>query len=127
MLCFPIFVLASCSAIAQSEWVRISSDDISTYYVRKNSITGNGKHVQMVTLTDYKRARSFDGGKPTQSIAKQSEYDCSGLRLRNLRGSAFSGAMGTGNINDTGEFDQKWLTIVPGSIGELQWKIACGS
>lgn len=118
--------LACFNAVAQSEWIIINTDDSANYYIRKNSISKSGNYVQMTALTDYRRARSLDGYRPTQSMKKQIEYDCSGRRLRNLNGVTYTDSMGTGDVIDKGDFDQKWLGIVPESIGELQWRIACG-
>jgi hypothetical protein len=59
------------------------------------------------------------------SVKSLFENDCAGERLRLLAAVFYSGRMGAGK-GDSSQFNNDWNHVVPGSIGETNWKIACG-
>ena len=81
--------------------------------------------VKMWTLFDYKKAEVF-GGHSFLSQRTQQEYDCKDEKRRFLAFTTFPGQMLSGPMNHTDSDTTKWTPVAPGSMSEIQWKIACG-
>jgi hypothetical protein len=87
--------------------------------------TENGR--RMWTLDSYKQPQTW----PTpsnlnvfQSIKALIEFDCTGDRLRELASTRFSREMGEGSSVTSSE-PLQWLFVIPGSVGEVRFKLAC--
>ena len=68
----------------------------------------------------------MSGGTSDLSASSQLEFDCAEEKVRSLALNTFSGQMGSGEVNFTGNHTLQWTAVAPQSIGEELWKIACG-
>jgi hypothetical protein len=76
-------------------------------------------------LRDYKTIRTGAGGL-FLSGKDQYEYACAEEHTRVLAFTEFSGNMGNGNVVHSNSVEGKWEPVIPGSIDQGLWKIACG-
>jgi hypothetical protein len=113
------------SGQAAAEWVRIGENDQMIGYANPTTIRRSGSIVRMWTLSDLKTALVVSG-KAYLSAKNLYEYDCQGERSRLLNGTAYSGRMGNGRVIFTDDIPSSWHPVVPESVGEGEWKFACG-
>ena len=66
-------------------------------------------------------------GGPLLSTQARSEFDCSQVRSRVLALTDFSGNEGSGKVVYSNSAEQKWEPVVPGSVSQTLWKVACGN
>ena len=123
-----VLIVTLCGTAA-AKWVQFESSDEDRYYADPDTIRKSGNILRMWILRDFKSAQPSNGfGKePYLSTKVQREYDCKEGYSRMLYFSSYSMNMGEGEvifINNTP--GSAWSPIVPGSIGETQWKLACG-
>ena len=118
-------LLLLASGAASAEWTAIDSADHLIIYVDRATIRRNGNLVKMWSMADYKKAQVIDGQYGLSSRS-QSEYDCKEEMHRNLALAFFSGQMGSGTVNSTGDGTLRWRPVAPGSIAEALWEVACG-
>ena len=118
-------MLLMTATAASAEWTPIGSGDSFIQYADKATIRPNGNFVKMWLLYDFKTVRTSVGHSYLSEKA-QMENDCKEERLRVLALSWFSGQMGSGNVVYSDSDAGKWTPVAPGSIGEIQWNIACG-
>jgi hypothetical protein len=65
-------------------------------------------------------------GGYTELVEKgQSEYDCAQERLRLLALVEYSGNIGKGKVVYTDSIEQPWKPVVPRSVDQALWKLAC--
>jgi len=125
-LLIGLILLVTTTAVG-AEWTRSGSSDSDIIYVDKATIRRIGNLVKMWDLTDYKTAQKTVDGKSFLSDKGLSEFDCKEGRKRILAFSLLSGQMGNGKvIYDNSNVRDEWEPILPGSVNEISWKIACG-
>ena len=124
LLLFTLLVLSHEPAYA--EWVKVRGDDEAgkTVYVDPASIRRNSNLVKMWQFYDYKTVQTV-GGIRFLSAKEQWEFDCAEERGRVLALKEFSGNMGSGTVVYTNSQVGKWIPVMPGSIGQTVWKVAC--
>ena len=111
---------------ASAEWTAAGDSDEFIQYVDRATIRRNGNFVKMWVLMDFKTVQTFAGDSYLSSKAQQ-EYDCKEEKVRLLAYTWYDGQMGNGKVVvSNGNVRDEWSPISPGSIGEIQWKIACG-
>ena len=129
-LLLGLMLLVTATA-ASAEWTiagetRGGTDDY-IQYVDRATIRRNGDLVKMWGLTDFKTVQKAAGGESYLSGKTQWEFDCKDEKVRSLAFTWFGGQMGSGKVvYADGDVRGKWQPIEPGSVGETQWKIACG-
>jgi hypothetical protein len=111
---------------AYAEWVKVGDGDEAgkTVYVDPASIRLNSNLVKMWQFYDYKTVQTV-GGVRFLSAKEQWEFDCAEERSRVLALKEFSGNMGSGTVVYTNSEVGKWISVMPGSIGQSVWKFAC--
>ena len=111
---------------AYAEWVKVSDGDEAgkTVYVDPASIRLNSNLVKMWQFYDYKTVQTVEGVR-FLSAKEQWEFDCAEERSRVLALKEFSGNMGSGTVVYTNSEVGKWIPVMPGSIGQSVWKVAC--
>ena len=119
-------LLTIVSNSAMADWTKIGGDDISTDYVNLATIRENGNIVKMWSLANFSNAQKAYDGRSYKSSKIQSEYDCKEEKKRTVAVTNTSQNMGEGEIIFTGSVTNDWSPIVPDSIAEIKWKIACG-
>ncbi len=124
LLLFTLLVLSNGPAYA--EWVKVSDGDEAgkTVYVDPATIRRNSNLVKMWQFYDYKTVQTV-GGVRFLSAKEQWEFDCAEERSRVLALKEFSGNMGSGTVAFTNSEVGKWIPVMPGSIGQSVWKVAC--
>ena len=110
-----------------AEWELVSGDDASklTVYIDRGTIERSGDLAKMWQLFDYKTVQTV-AGDSLLSFQRYNEYDCSGSRTRMLAYTWFSSNMGRGRIVYKTTEAQPWASLVPRSIDQTLWKVACG-
>ena len=113
---------------AIAEWTSVGESVSSIHYVDRATIRRNGNLVKMWDLMDFKTVQTVQTvtGESFLSIKSQNEYDCKEERKRILAFTWFSGQMGSEKFVYSNSDPGRWEPIQPGSIGEIQWNIACG-
>jgi hypothetical protein len=119
------FLLLS-SGPAYAEWVWIgTADEKSTVYADLERIRRTGHLAKTWTLRDYKTAQDVLG-KSYSSSKLLIEFDCQQELFRTAGAYAYSENMGNGIMVQSDTEPAKWQPVVPDSIGEIIWKLACG-
>ena len=117
-----------------SQWTKIGGNDDVATYIDFQSIQkeGNeilawmlGNKVKVWVLNDYKINQIQINGMKYSSDIVHYEYDCEKATQIIMSAKSFSGHIGTGDI--IGSVDRANLAeeIVPGTISEIRYKVAC--
>ena len=111
---------------AYAAWELVSGDDAArlTVYVDRDTIQRKGNLATMWQLYDYKTVQTV-AGDSLLSIQRHNEYDCTGERTRMLAYTWFSSNMGKGRVVYKTADEQQWEPVVPRSINQSLWKVAC--
>lgn len=125
LIALTLFVLSSGPAYA--EWVKVSDSDETgkTVYVDPATLHRNSNLVKMWQFYDYKTVQTV-GGNRFLTAKEQWEFDCAEERGRVVARKEFSGNMGSGTMIFTNSEVGKWIPVIPGSIGQTVWEVACG-
>jgi len=125
---FVVFLLLS-SGPAYAEWTMRSTagqgDEEFTSYADLEKIRRTGHLAKIWTLHDYTTPQIY-GSKLYLSVKIQTEIDCQQEQYRRVAFYAYSEHMGYGNPVASETDPGKWNPIIPGSLGEGEWKVACG-
>jgi hypothetical protein len=113
------------SEVWAADWVTIEGNENGTFYVDKTSIRRAGSVATVWSLTDFTSPRRRDG-KQYYSFKGQVEYDCEAMRVRPVFTAFYSEGMGNGSTVTTSRSTSDWQPVIPESIGEKAFKIACG-
>ena len=122
-----ITLLVLSSGPVYAEWELVSGDDEAglTVYVDRDTIRRKENQVKMWQLYDYKSVQTV-AGDSLLSIQRHNEYDCTEARTRMLAYTWFSSNMGRGRVVYKTADEQQWEPVVPRSINQTLWKVACG-
>ena len=118
-------VLMMFCSISWAEWIIFSDNGKGEKFLfENNSLRKQGFIVKMWSMSSGHE--SALGAKVYRSSKNLYAYDCKNEVRDLLAGAAFSGEMGTGEVIFSDTFpENNWVPIIPGSIGESEWKIAC--
>ena len=111
-----------------AEWARVGESDKKggyTAYADRASIHKVGDKAKMWTLFDYKIVQKVSGVDFLSEKIRR-EYDCKERQMRTLAFSLFGWNMERGELIRSYSQPQKWEAVQPGSINEIEWKVACG-
>lgn len=111
---------------AYAEWVRVGETDTYTGYIDPKTIRLKADFAKVWGLYDNKTAQSSSEVESYLSIKTLDEYDCLEKQTRNLRLDLYSEQMGKGKMLSSYTNPDKWKPVMPGSVGEVAWKFACG-
>jgi hypothetical protein len=127
LLLIALTLLVLSSRPAYAEWVKVSDSDETgkTVYVDPATIHRNSNLVKMWQFYDYKTVQTV-GGNRFLTAKEQWEFDCAEERSRVVARKEFSGNMGSGTMIFTNSEVGKWIPVIPGSIGQTVWEVACG-
>ena len=120
-----MLLLAVVSNSAVAKWTAVNENKESIQYVDLATIRKSGNKVKMWSLSDYKSVQGVAGNKFLSSKI-QWEYECKEEQLRQLFCQPFSGYGGRGQPTTWHNKPGEWKPVMPQSIGEIIWKIACG-
>lgn len=111
-----------------AEWTRVGESDKKggyTAYADLASARKVGDKAKMWALFDYKIVQKVSGVEFLSEKIRR-EYDCKEKQMRVLAYSLFGWNMESGELIRSYSQPQKWEAVQPGSIDEMEWKIACG-
>lgn len=121
-----IMLLVLSGGPAYAEWVRVGETDTYTGYIDPKTIRLTADFAKMWGLYDNKTAQSSSAVESYLSIKSLDEYDCLEKQTRNLGLHLYSDQMGKGKMLSSYTNPDKWKPVMPGSVGEVAWKLACG-
>ena len=110
-----------------AEWTYHAGNKDSDVYINYDSIRKNGEMAQMWFMEDYRGVKKISYGKSFLSAQTLGEYDCKNERVRTVKFAIYSGKMGSGDVVSTSSIKIAWEPVVPESLGEILWKIACNN
>ncbi len=121
-----MMLLAVMSSSAVAGLVEFGDTEDSNVYADPSTIHREGNRVKMWILEDYTTPKMDEILGPFISVKRQDELDCKEEQSRTLYISFHSENMGEGEVVGIDETLGKWTPVIPESVGETQWKIACG-
>jgi len=129
-LLFVMLMMVCSVSWAEWELCGSDSDDKFMVYCDKSTIRKNGAISRMWVLTDFSKVQKNASGKRYMSFKSLAAYNCRDETSAIISLVQYSGSMGEGNVvvsHTRQEREWEWKPIVPESITEAQWGIACGS
>jgi hypothetical protein len=126
---FFVVLMMTCSVSwAGWEYTGTSSDDAITYYHDKSTIRRNGVIVKIWEMKEYSTAQTNSESNRYQSDKILWAFNCREETKTITSIVEYAGSMGTGSVVSSITAEESWLKwspIVPGSVAEVTWKIAC--
>ena len=123
-------LLAVLSTSAMAEWILMGESKDFTNYADFSTIKKAGDKVKMWTMQDYKTMQIEEMATILKflSMKVQKEYDCQNETVSVLAYFWYSSNMGEGQtvLFSTKRSDSGTSPVVPGTIWQAEWKIACG-
>ncbi|QOJ24561.1 MAG: hypothetical protein HRU78_13660 [Gammaproteobacteria bacterium] len=119
--------LALISTAAAAEWTRIGESERkggSALYADTASIRKAAGRAKMAILFDYPVLQKTAGAEFLSEKIRR-EYDCQEKQIRTLAYSLFSLNMEHGDLVRSYNQPQKWEIVIPDSLEEAEWKVAC--
>jgi hypothetical protein len=117
-LIFVMFMI-TCS-VSWAEWNFTGRmEDGAVYFHDKSTIRKNGVKRKMWIMVNQ-----TDGSTKALKV-----YNCNSEEFSIAALTLYSGSMGAGKVGTSISFkenEQSWEPVIPDSIVELEWKIACG-
>jgi len=123
-----VMLMMVCS-VSWAEWELSGRADTFTHYIDISSIRRDGVMAKMWIMNDYFVMQTAVAGKKYKSDKSLMVFNCAEETVELLSGVAYSGSMGEGNVvlsGTTKEIDLAWQPIVPGTVLEVMWRVACG-
>lgn len=117
-------LLAAVSSMASAAWTTVHTDNECSYNIDIATTSEEFNKVKMWNMVDCKRTRK--GNPNFLSVKSQVEYDCKEEKTRTLAYVEYSENMGAGKEVHSHSKPFDWQPLVPGSVAEMEWNIACG-
>lgn len=133
-------LLTAVSTSVMAEWTLVRVTDQLTAYIDSSSIRKVGNKVKIWDMLDFQSEPDEQINVPKNlqvkflSIKARSQYDCKAETRQTLNVVWYSGNMGRGKVVlqssaselEKNGFPTKIELIIPDTVGEDIWKIACG-
>ena len=123
-----VLLLLIVSTSVFAEWTRVSesADGDMTVYADSETIKRKGRKVKIWRLFDFKTVKETAGKRYLSSLSRN-EYDCEEETRRMLDLFWYSGNMRQGEmVSSQSNIKDEGTSILPESISEALFKIACG-
>lgn len=120
-----ILFLTFASQVAIAEFVEFTKLDVATIYVDKSSLVKKGNVSKLWVMIDYNSPQSDKVGKMVLSDKLQYQYDCKEKQFQIIASSAHAGQKATGEIVSVNPDAPVLTPVVPGTLDEKFWEIAC--
>lgn len=115
----------ACGSNVGVGWIKVGESDGMTGYANPFSIRRNSERASMWELFDFNSRQTHESGENYVSVKHQAEYDCEKNRYRTLSIVYHPENMGDGApVFEDGK-RKKWEPVMPGSVDEILWGIAC--
>ena len=121
-----IALLMSINNAALAEWVLVSESTTTITYADPSSIRRIGNVVRILTLHDFKNARTDNSGNRFTSSKSQDEFDCLNKQTRVVFFSFHAEKLAKGKVVYRDPTPDKWAPIRAHSSGESLWLFVCG-
>jgi hypothetical protein len=118
-------LLMAGSSQVMAEWVKISRNEQSVFYINTPIQKKAGSNVMIWILRDHTELRHGPAG-PYLSSKDQIEVDCAGRRIRRMYSSDHPQAMGAGKLVHYEHGPMSWNFATPHTIASRMVDIACG-
>lgn len=125
----PIILLSLFCSSAAAEWTLLntSKSDGTETYIDKSTVSRKGNKARLWYLDNFASPEMTSKGRKYLSSKGLHEFDCQDARRQLLQYTWYTDQMGRGEIvfakNEPSDNGQE---IVPQSIAEAMYKIACG-
>lgn len=124
LLILPLVLMSIGPANAEWRPVFEINQLSTTVSVDPDTIHSKGNLVELWVLYDSKMTQAGRGG-PLRSTKAQGEFNCEAGLSRILAVTDFSGNEGSGKVVYSNLAEQKWEPVVPGSVSQTLWNVAC--
>jgi|APLak6261670569_1056079.scaffolds.fasta_scaffold01670_4 hypothetical protein len=112
------------SSQVMAEWVKISHNEQSVFYIETPIPKKVGSSVMIWVLRDHTGLRQGPSG-PYLSSKDQIEVDCAGRRIRRMYSSDHPQAMGAGKLVNSEHGPMSWNYASPNTIASRMVDVAC--
>ena len=122
-----VLLLMTCS-VSWAEWETTDITDSFILFHDKSTIRRNGAFVQMWSSKDYFEVQT-DVRVPFKSSKVLRKYNCNKETQALVSLIHYSESVSSGRVtfsHTVKEHELNWTPVVPDSVGETEWKIACG-
>jgi len=124
-------VLITVCSVSWAGWERIGTSDEGglTVYVDTSTIRKNGAISRMWFVDNCSKVQTNPIGDRYMSDKSLRAFNCRDETFAIISLVRYSGSMGQGNVVRSATFQEReleWSPIVPETVGETKWKIACG-
>lgn len=110
----------------QAEFTQYHEDDEMQSYMDAAGITRAGREVRMWTIDDYRKPQTDIGDKPYRSVRSHWTFDCAKRMSDVLTVFYYAEPMAQGaSVLSGSPGERQWDKVVPGTVGELTFKVAC--
>ena len=108
-------------------WQELGSNEVMVVYVDRDTISGDGEKVQIMSMLDFKKPGVNPKTKKTvSSIVGLNEYNCPTASYRPIEYKEFSGAKATGDVvSDNKMPDSKFEPIENGGWSAGVFNVVC--
>lgn len=124
MLLLAIF--SGCGVKQKDGWTPIGEESGNvTFYAKSTANNKNGNLAKISILYDYSAEQKARGITYFSTVYEE-EHDCKEKQSRQLSATRYTENMGKGLVAEANPRAMQWEPVSPGSLGERQWKFACG-
>jgi len=126
---FAVLMMTCSVSWAEWEYMGTTNDREANVYVDKSTIRRNAIIAKMWTLHYLSTIKVGHAGEKIKSTKLLRAFNCREETEAAILIAEYSGSIGSGSVIASGSLEAelwKWNPIVPHSIGETQWLIACG-
>jgi hypothetical protein len=123
-----VALMMVCS-VSWAEWEIFYATAEFTVYVDKSTIRRNGSVAKMWYMTDSLEADTNYSERKYKSTKVRRAFNCLEESSAAISFAQYSGSIGEGSVVTSGEVKEselQWNSVVPGTLSENLWKIACG-
>ena len=107
-----------------ADWVKLSHDEQTVFYIESKASKRDGDHVMIATLRDYAAAR-VDRARPYRSTRDEFEVDCGAKRIRRGYTADHAQGMGKGAVVHSEYGPLSWNFAPPNTVLRRIVDVAC--
>ena len=125
---FLLALMMIVSSVSWAEWIAVRENEQGIQLVDYSSLKTKGSIASMWTMSNFKQVQKTDFGN-YRSIKVLSYFDCIDNTLGDQTVVMYSKLNGSGVVvfsADRKKDQIEFTSVVPETMGEAKWKIACG-
>ena len=123
-----VLLIMTCS-VSRADWEYVGKTDTRSEYHDNSTVRRSETNAKMWRLRDYFEMQTNASGKKYKSLKFREVYNCMEDTSAIIALIQYSDSMGRGSVVNSLEVKENqwdWQSVVPGSSGEVFFKIACG-